>query len=64
MAKKETTIKPAETVTYTKAQLLVSDRYRDKKDLVQALLDSTGIYSLEQVEEAIEKFMKGKVKSC
>lgn len=51
-----------ENVTFSKEQILSSKRYRDKKDLVNVLLKNEKSYSLDQVDDLIDKFMKGKVK--
>lgn len=47
---------------FTKQQLLGSRRFRDRKDLVEALLDENRTYTVKAVEEKIEDYMKGKVK--
>lgn len=53
----------AETVeaAFTLAQLLKAKRYADKKDLLNALLNENEHYTIKQVDDAIEKFLKGKV---
>lgn len=58
-------IKKAETAkktSFSKKQLLVSKRYVDQKDLINVLLADDKIYSFEEVDSLINKFMKGKVK--
>ncbi|WP_276950566.1 hypothetical protein [Acetatifactor muris] len=47
---------------FSKEQLLVSKRFRDKEDLVNALLEDGKLYTMRSVEERIEKYKKGKVK--
>lgn len=47
---------------FSKEQLLVSERFRDRRDLVDALLDDRSLYTVKSVEEKIEKYMKGKVR--
>ncbi|CAI3675041.1 conserved hypothetical protein [Clostridium neonatale] len=47
---------------YTKQQILKSKRYSDKQDLINALLEDNGHYTLSQVDEIINDFMKGAVK--
>lgn len=47
---------------FTKEQLLGSQRYQDKRDLLQALLESGKKYTISEVNQKIENFMKGKVK--
>lgn len=46
---------------FTKEQLLESDRFRDRIDLVSAILSDSEEYAIEFVEEQIEKYMKGQV---
>lgn len=50
------------TDTYTKEQVLSSKRYEDKKDAVNVSLKDGKSYSIEEVDELIANFMKGKVK--
>lgn len=47
---------------FSKEQLLVSERFRDRRDLIDALLDAGILYTVKSVEEKIEKYMKGKVR--
>lgn len=47
---------------FGKEQLLISARYRNRKDLVSALLDNGKTYTVAEVDQMIEKFMKGQVK--
>lgn len=46
---------------FTKAQLTASDKYAGRKDLIGALLDDDTEYTVEQADELIEKYLKGKV---
>lgn len=68
MAKNETAAKaPAEAqvkpaATYTKEQLAGSSRYATRRDLVSVLLEDGKAYTLAEVDELINKFMKGAVK--
>jgi hypothetical protein len=50
-----------EVAVFTKQQLLDSKRYLDKKDLINVLLEDTRLYDIDEVEDLITKFMKGKV---
>ncbi len=50
-----------EEVTFTKAQIISSKKYRDRKDLVNVLLKDDESYSFNEVDGLIQKFMKGKV---
>ena len=49
-------------VVFPKEQLLRSQRYAKRRDLLGALLEDGKWYTLEEVDTAIENFMKGKVK--
>ena len=46
---------------YTKEQILQSEKYKNRVDLLGAILSDTKQYTLNQVENEIEKFMKRKV---
>lgn len=48
--------------TYTKRQLLEAKKYAGKRDLLMAILSENKKYTLEDVDKAIEKYMKGTVK--
>lgn len=47
---------------YGKEQIVLAKRYAGKQDLLNAILKDGQFHSFEQVDELIEKFMKGKVK--
>lgn len=47
---------------FSKEQLLSAERFRDRKDIVDALLDEKETYTVKTVEEKIEDYRKGKVK--
>nr|DAZ12693.1 MAG TPA: hypothetical protein [Caudoviricetes sp.] len=47
---------------FSKEQILASARFANKRDLVTALLDKDKSYTLETVDNLIEKYMKGLVK--
>ena len=47
---------------FEREQLLASARYRDKRDLVEALLKDNEKYTIEIVDRLIDEFMKGQVK--
>ena len=47
---------------FSKEQLAASGRFRDRRDIVEALLKTGELYTVKAVEEKIEKFMKGQVK--
>ncbi len=50
-----------QAVGFTKEQLLRSKRYVDRKDLLNALLDGSKLYSIDEADALIADFMKGKV---
>lgn len=47
---------------FTKEQLLSSQRYKNKRDVLNALLFDTKTYTQKEADRLIERFMKGKVK--
>lgn len=46
---------------FSKEQLLAAECFRERKDLVEALLDENGRYTVKMVEQMIEKYRKGRV---
>lgn len=46
---------------YDKADLLLSEKYKNKADYIEALLKDGKTYTLKEVEAAITKYEKGKV---
>lgn len=52
----------AKAAAYTKEQLAASNRYANRRDLINALLETGKTYTSKEVDALIEKFMKGKVK--
>ena len=54
--------KTGESVQFTKEQLLCSERYSNRRDLVDALLEGNKSYTIETVDKLIDDFKKGKVK--
>lgn len=49
------------TIKYTKEQLTKSERYAKRRDLIGALLQDNVCYTIDEVETAIQNYMKGKV---
>lgn len=47
---------------FTKQQLVESRKYANRRDLLKALLEDGKSYTIAEVDAAIEKFMKGKVR--
>lgn len=65
MAKTTDTVKEAkekvEKITFSKAKILRFERYKNRVDLLNVLLDDEKPYTTDEVDGLIEKFMKGKV---
>lgn len=55
-------IDEGEKIIFTKEQIVSSKKYKDRKDLINVLLKNGQSYSLDEVDDLIENFMKGKVK--
>lgn len=58
-------VKKPEAVTvskFSKKEILKSQRYRERRDLLTALLKDGKQYSHDEVQTLIDNFMKGKVK--
>lgn len=47
---------------FNKQQLIGSEKYRHRRDLLNVLLDDGTEYSIAEVDQKIEKFMTGEVK--
>ena len=62
--KKRATVAAVQTAEqeFSKEQIVAAVIYRDKRDLVDALLDDKKKYTFETVDNLIEKYMKGQVK--
>lgn len=52
----------ANPVVFSKRKVLTLKRYANRRDLLSALLKDGENYTLEQVDNLISDFMKGKVK--
>jgi len=50
-----------EAIRFTAAQLLASQKYKTKKDLVGALLAEDKAYTTDEVDSLIETYLKGQV---
>lgn len=61
-SKKKPAASAANELTFTKEALVNSKRFRNKRDVLSALLKDGMEYTIGEVEGMIEKFMKGKVK--
>lgn len=47
---------------FSKEQLLAAERFQGRKDILNTLLSPNEQYTVETVEQMIEKYMKGLVK--
>lgn len=47
---------------FTKAQILASKVYKNRRDVLGVILADDKSYTLEEVQNLLDKFMKGKVK--
>ncbi len=47
---------------FSKEQLLAADRFRDRRDILTALLSQNKTYTVKAVEQMIEDYLKGQVK--
>lgn len=61
MAKTETAAYEA-APKFFKEQLLRSVRYEKRRDLLAAVLKDGAAYTTDEVDAALEKYLKGKVK--
>ncbi len=62
MSEKTKDTKDLKESSFTKEQILKSQKYVGKKDILSTLLDASKTYTFSEVESIIEKFMKGRVK--
>ena len=51
-------VEKKQEVMFTKEQILASNKYANRRDALGVVLDDID-YTLEQVDELLEKFMKG-----
>ena len=66
MAKKKDEIvqenKESEDILFTKEQIINSDKFEDKKDVLNVILKENEKYSINEVLELIDEFLKEEVK--
>ena len=63
--KKKTPAVPAEKAAspvFSKQNILTFRRYAGRRDLLSVLLEEGKMYTIDQVDELIDQFMKGKVR--
>lgn len=53
--------KEKQDAMFSKEQILASNKYADRRDALDAIMEDNGVYTIEQVDSLLEKFMKGKV---
>lgn len=53
--------KEKQDAMFIKEQILASNKYENRRDVLEAILEDNGVYTIEQVDSLLEKFMKGKV---
>lgn len=61
MANKKETERPTELV-FTKAQIVGSQKYERFQDFLNGNLEDDKMYSMQDVDSLLEKYMKGMVK--
>lgn len=64
-ARKKAVTETAEAVVeaeFSRQQLVASEKYSKRRDLVEALLDEGKKYTITEVDRRVDKFMKGQVK--
>ena len=59
--KKEQTAEPVKAAVFSKELLLAAERFRGRRDIVNALLAEGGQYTIAEVEQLIEKYMRSKI---
>lgn len=62
--KKSDTVEAVEQAVepvFTKQQLTKSKRFENRRDVLNALLDDSKSYTINQAQAVIDKFMKGQV---
>lgn len=59
---KDKKIKDINLSMFTKSQIINSKKYRNRRDLLTAILQEDKNYSVEHVNTLIDKFMKSEVK--
>ncbi|MFL2104132.1 hypothetical protein [Mycobacteroides abscessus] len=51
-----------EIAKFSKEKLVKSEKYANRKDILNVILENEKEYSFEEVDNKMNKFMKGKVK--
>lgn len=53
--------KTNEAVKYSKSQIIAANKYKHCSDIVNVILKEEALYTLKEVDNLINQFMKGKV---
>lgn len=61
-AKKENTETKKTETTYSKAQLVQSQKYKNKRDILNFILDDNKRYTFKEVDTLVDNFLRKKVK--
>ena len=61
MAKKKSAASAAQEPKFDKDTLLTCRRFHNEKDLISALLDDGKQYTIPEVDQILESYLKGKV---
>lgn len=59
--KESVTINTANEIKYTKSNIVKSEYYKSKRDLLNTLLDDNTSYTKAEIENIINKYLKKKV---
>ena len=59
---KETAVEAVEEAKHSKNALILSKRFSDNIDLLGVILDDNTQYSIAEVEEKIQNYLKGVIK--
>lgn len=62
MANKKENERPTVSPAFTKAQIVGSQKYERFKDFLNGNLEDGKMYSMQDVDSLLEKYMKGMVK--
>lgn len=62
VAVEQTAEQSVEPVQFSKEQILASEKYRNNRDMVDALLEESKKYTMEQVKKLVDSYEKGRVK--
>ena len=61
-AKKESTENKSEKTKFVKSQIIGSDKYKNRADLLNVLLEDDKEYTLSDVDKKLENFLDKEVK--